>query len=605
MNELAINGDLPNGPRDEPRPILDGKTIRNRIVIVTASVAGGHNGAARELSRRLAERGLDVTELDLLDLVPWVGAAMTRTYFAMLRWAPWTYQLTYAALNRVRVLAAISTLITWSGRRRLLRQIPPDTVTVVSTYPLASQLLGWLRRHQRLEVPAATFLTDFSVHRLWVAHGVDTHIALHEVPAQQARRLGAANVIVGGSLVGPAFRPLGQRERATIRREFGLPDQQRLALLVGGSWGVGDIARAARQVARTELAAPVVVCGQNAALRRRLQADGIRYCLGWVENMPQLIGAVDVLVQNAGGLTSLESFAVDVPVLSYCSIPGHGRTNAAALDQAGLALSVKRDSDLRVALGELLDGPRGSRQRVAGSQLGARDPADVVAALAVLPNPQLTVKVVPRPRARRRVAAAAAVLAALMWTGTYGTRLAVAHGLNSVEPAHEQGLYVVVHPSGNLDSQTISAMAALRVGVAIDGRLIQRQPDTVRRLAAADVVLLNSGRGHPYHTGLITGRLAIRKTAEAISHLDGHPPRLFVTGSDIDAIDVGVVAGAHETIVVPDQWSNTGAIAYLRPGDVVMLECTDGRSCQAVLTMLEHRALQQNLPLRPIAELIR
>jgi processive 1,2-diacylglycerol beta-glucosyltransferase len=575
---------------------------RDRVVIVTASVAGGHNGAARELDRRLVQRGLSVTQLDLLDLVPWVGAAMTATYVAMLRWAPWTYAFTYAALNRVRGLTAVANFVTRTGRQRLQRAIPPDTVMVVSTYPLASQLLGWLRRGHRLDVPVATFLTDFSVHRLWVAAGVDTHLALHEVPAGQASRLGAAHVIVGGSLVGPAFRPLAPHERAEVRRQFGLPVEERLALLVGGSWGVGDIGRAAREVARTGLAVPVVVCGQNAALRQRLRADGIQYCLGWVEEMPQLIGAVDVLVQNAGGLTSLESFAADVPVLSYRSIPGHGRSNAAALHEAGLALSVERESDLSAALSELLDGPRGWRQRAAGLQLGELDPVDVIADVVRKPDLVPEQRRATRSRVGRRLAAVASVLAALIWTGTYGTRLAVAHGLDSVAPAHEQGVYVVVHPSADLDPQTITMMAALQVGVAIDAGLIQRQPDTVRRLSAGGVVLVNSGRGRPYRTGVISGRLAIRRTAEAITHIDGHMPRLFVTGSDLDAIDLGVVAAIHERIIVPDEWSSDGTVPHLRPGGVVMLECTDDMSCQAELALLKRRALQQDLPLRSITE---
>jgi nucleoside-diphosphate-sugar epimerase/UDP-N-acetylglucosamine:LPS N-acetylglucosamine transferase len=578
---------------------------RDRVVIVTASVASGHNGAARELDRRLVQRGLSVTRLDLLDLIPWVGAAMTATYVAMLRWAPCTYEFTYAALNRVRGLTAVANFVTRTGRRRLQRAIPPDTVLVVSTYPMASQLLGWLRRHQRLKVPAATFLTDFSVHRLWVAQGVETHLALHEAPAGQASRLGAAHVIVGGSLVGPAFRPLAPHERAEVRRQFGLPVGQRLALLVGGSWGVGDIGRAAREVTRTGQAVPVVVCGQNAVLRQRLQADGIQYCLGWVEQMPQLIGAVDVLVQNAGGLTSLESFAAGVPVLSYRNIPGHGRSNAAALHQAGLALSVERESDLSAALNELLDGPRGLRQRAAGLQLGELDPVDVIADVVRKPDLVPQQRRATRSRVGRRLAAVASVLAALIWTGTDGTRLAVAHGLNSVEPTHQRGLYIVVHPSADLDPQTITMMATLQVGAAIDAGLIQRQPDTVRRLFAGGVVLLNSGRGRPYHTGLISGRLAIRRTAEAIAHVDGHLPRLFVTGADLDAIDLGVVAAIHERIIVPDEWSSDGGVPDLRPGDVAMLECADDMSCQAELTQLKSRALRQGQPLRPISELIR
>jgi processive 1,2-diacylglycerol beta-glucosyltransferase len=570
-------------------------------VIVTASVAGGHNGAARELNRRLVQRGLAVTELDLLDVVPWVGAVMTAIYVAMLRWAPSAYEFTYVALNRMRVLTVFANFVIRAGRRRLQRLIPADTVLVVATYPMASQLLGWLRRRRRLDLPVVTFLTDFSVHRLWIARGVDAHLALHPVPASQASRFGAANVIVGGPLVAPAFQPLTRRERTAVRRRFGLPVDERLALLVGGSWGVGDLRRAALEVARTGQVIPVVVCGQNAALQRRLRADGIQYCLGWVEKMADLIGAVDVLVQNAGGLTSLESFAAGVPVLSYRSIPGHGRSNAAALEQAGLALSVDRASDLPAALEQVLDGPRGRSQRIAGLRLSGLDPVDLIP--DVMRERSQTPKRVRAAQPRQRLAAVAAALTALIWTGTDGTRLAVAHGLNSVDPPRRQGLYVLVHPSADLDSQTVSMMATLKVGAAIDAGLIKQHFDTVRRLSAEGIVLVNSGRGRPYRTGLTSGRLAIKRTAAAITRIDGYRPRLFLSGSDLDAIDLGLVAAIHEEVVVPDEWSSDGTTRNLRPGDVVVLECAGNASCQTGLALLERRAEQLRLPLRSIDDL--
>jgi UDP-N-acetylglucosamine:LPS N-acetylglucosamine transferase len=66
--------------------------------------------------------------------------------------------------------------------------------------------------------------------------------------------------------------------------------------------------------------------------------------------MPALIGACDVVIQNAGGLTSLEAMACGVPVLTYRCLAGHGRTNADALDRAGWAPWIRDDQDLTAAL---------------------------------------------------------------------------------------------------------------------------------------------------------------------------------------------------------------------------------------------------------------
>ncbi len=66
--------------------------------------------------------------------------------------------------------------------------------------------------------------------------------------------------------------------------------------------------------------------------------------------MPSLMHAADVLIQNAGGMTVLEAVAAGLPVITYRSIPGHGLTNAAALDEAGVARWVRHQGELAAAL---------------------------------------------------------------------------------------------------------------------------------------------------------------------------------------------------------------------------------------------------------------
>ncbi|MDV9179025.1 glycosyltransferase, partial [Streptomyces sp. W16] len=160
-------------------------------------------------------------------------------------------------------------------------------------------------------------------------------------------------------------------ERAAARTRFGLPANAPLALLVAGSWGVGPVRQVARELRDCGAAVPVVVCGRNEALAEQLRADGVEHVHGWVDDMPGLMHAADVLVQNAGGLTSLEAFAAGLPVASYGCIPGHGLTNASALDQAGVAAWIRDPTQLKHVLGELIDGPRGLLQREAGLALFA------------------------------------------------------------------------------------------------------------------------------------------------------------------------------------------------------------------------------------------
>jgi UDP-N-acetylglucosamine:LPS N-acetylglucosamine transferase len=189
------------------------------------------------------------------------------------------------------------------------------------------------------------------VHRLSVSSAATLTVALTDIAARQARRWGARLAAVVPPLVAPAFRPArGPLERERLRASFHLPIRLRLALVLSGSWGVGQVEETMSDIAGTGLAAPVVLCGRNYALRARVLAAGYRHVLGWVDDMAALIQACDVVVQNAGGLTAAEALASAVPVLTYRCLPGHGTTNAAALDAEGLVPWVRSPDDLVRAL---------------------------------------------------------------------------------------------------------------------------------------------------------------------------------------------------------------------------------------------------------------
>jgi UDP-N-acetylglucosamine:LPS N-acetylglucosamine transferase len=348
------------------------------VAIISASVGAGHDGAANELARRLREAGFSVDLHDFLDLLPAsLGRLLRQSYALQLRAAPESWERLFTALDRRQNLMAAVRALSGLAARRIARTIPPGSA-VVSTYPLASQALGRLRQRGTLEAPVVTYLTDLSVHPLWVAEWVDAHLALHATTATEARRLGAADVRVCAPAVRPGFRPRSSLlERQTARLQFGLPVDHRLALVTAGSWGCGDVASTVRDVAATGLVTPVVVCGHNTALRETLSRSGVGIALGWVADMPALMRACDVVVQNAGGLSSLEALASGLPVMSYRCLPGHGRTNAAALQEAGWAPWVHRPDDLPEALFAALAGPRKEAFNLTA------DPAAMIATLAI------------------------------------------------------------------------------------------------------------------------------------------------------------------------------------------------------------------------------
>jgi len=165
------------------------------VLIISASMGAGHDGAARELQRRLRRDGHDATVVDYLTAFPLGLGRVVRTgYRWELRLAPWTYEWTYRLWYLLPVMAAplMAVLSLFTERKVQRWVVETGADTVVSTYPLASLTIGRARRRGRLAVPTSTFITDFAVHPLWAAPGVDLNLTVHP------RSAGSAHSQTGG-----------------------------------------------------------------------------------------------------------------------------------------------------------------------------------------------------------------------------------------------------------------------------------------------------------------------------------------------------------------------------------------------------------------------
>jgi UDP-N-acetylglucosamine:LPS N-acetylglucosamine transferase len=210
---------------------------------------------------------------------------------------------------------------------------------------------------------------------------------MHKVTADQADALGAPTVLITAPAIAPGFRPARSPAEVTeARARFGLPSDRKLALVLAGSWAVGKVERTVDELAAAGAVLPVVVCGRNARLHRRLARGGRCIPLHWVSDMPTLLHAADVVVHNAGGLSCQEALAAGVPVITYRCIPGHGQTNVAALDLSGLVAHARDVGELRRLIDAALADELTAVQRsAAAALLAAPDPAAAIAALALPP----------------------------------------------------------------------------------------------------------------------------------------------------------------------------------------------------------------------------
>jgi len=348
-------------------------------------MGAGHEGAARELARRVEARGGEAVVVDFLDAFPAPLARAWRSFYLFqLRAMPESYERTYQLFYRHPRLwgpfVRFERSLAGSRTRRWVERFEPDVV--VSTYSFATLVVGRLREEGAIGAATVNFLTDFAVHPRAVHPAIDLHLAIHPVAADNARRQVEGRVVTVGPAVDPAFRPSPAARTAT-RAWLGVPDGKPLVLIVAGSWGIGDIPGTVAPLVADGRFSVVTVCGRDERLRRRLTERGAGRVLGWTDRMPDLVAAADVVVENAGGLTSLEAFATGVPVVSYRPIPGHGRDNIDSMLRAGVTTVPDDDAALVDAVDQLAHpGPRRSAQLAATAAMFGGDPVDPILDLA-------------------------------------------------------------------------------------------------------------------------------------------------------------------------------------------------------------------------------
>jgi processive 1,2-diacylglycerol beta-glucosyltransferase len=339
-----------------------------RVLILTASIGEGHDLPARLLKQGIVDTtsGAEVTVADGLRamgrVLTVVGEdASRRVFFQQQRLYDVVFGLSVRlAPARVAMRVALGAVGS-RGMARLVAEHRPDVV--VSTYPLTTEVLGWMRRRGSLDVPAVAVITDLASLRFWAAPGIDLHLVTHPESVEEVCRVageGAAVQVVRG-LVAPEFhRPIAPD---AARRALGLPAAGKLVVVSGGGWGVGDLEGALRlALSLPEVAIGACLCGRNVALRERLEGRyGVRPNVvveGFTARMSDWLAAADVLVHSTAGLTVLEATMRGCPVISYGWGRGHIRLNDRAFRRHRLAAVAHDRSQLRTELLRALDAPR-------------------------------------------------------------------------------------------------------------------------------------------------------------------------------------------------------------------------------------------------------
>lgn len=360
--------------------------MSKKVLIMSASTGGGHNRAARAIKEELALKVIDgePIECEIIDSLKLVNSTMdkiiSRGYEKSAIYTPKAYGQVYrlsesslASKNEFKG----NMLTTFMARkfRKLILDKKPDLI--VGTHPFPMIALSTLKKgyidddvfyknYNNISIPPLiTVLTDYTTHSTWIQNEIDYYIVGHEYVKELLVCDGVSSEKIKpfGIPVEKSF--LSHRDRNTVLSELGLMPNKLTVLLMGGSFGAGNIKETLAELLDVDRDFQIlVITGKNESLkekiRKKLDAhphDKNICLLGFTNKMNDILASVDVLVTKPGGLTTTEALLKDVPMIVPYYIPGQEEENLDFLCNCGSALRTTKKYSLTVLLKVLIDDP--------------------------------------------------------------------------------------------------------------------------------------------------------------------------------------------------------------------------------------------------------
>lgn len=388
-----------------------------RVLVLMSDTGGGHRAAAEAIQAAAAIRypgELDFTMIDVFRrYTPFPFKYAPEIYPAWVNYGAFLWQLSYLLSNARRrsQFAVNSFYFQWrDGVQQMLAEHQADLILCVHSIITRPVMKGLQELPQR--PPFITVVTDLvSTHAFWYEKKVDRCL----VPTQRAYERGLhfglteEQLRITGLPVHPRFVD-GLMDKAAARATLGLDADLPAVLLISGGEGMGPLFRIAEAINRKRLPCQLlIVAGRNSRLQARLEAHDWHQpttIYGYVDFMPRLMAAADMIVTKAGPATITEACVAGLPLIISGAIPGQEEGNVEFVVRNDIGVYAPRPGQVAETLAQWLrEDPARLRERAARARERARpdavwkivDEVHHYAHLAPVKNPSLPLPYTPSP----------------------------------------------------------------------------------------------------------------------------------------------------------------------------------------------------------------
>lgn len=335
------------------------------ILFLFSDTGGGHRSAAEAIIEALDVYFPGQVTTEMLDFFakyapPPFDKAVT-TYAPMAQ-VPDLWELGYRLSNgkyRSKLIQDVIWPYVRKATESLVEGHPCDLF--LSVHPIINTPI--LRALGPDHDPYLTVITDLvTTHALWYNKSATLTLS----PTDEARLRGIGlgldpdQIEVVGQPIADRFRQPSP-PRDVLRELLGWPQDLPVALMVGGGEGMGPIEEMVHAVDQAEMDLMMaVIAGKNQALKKSLESAGLQTphkIYGFVENMPDLMNAADVILTKAGPGTISEAFIAGLPIILYSKMPGQEDGNVDYVVEKGAGVWAPYPEKVVATLRYWLDHP--------------------------------------------------------------------------------------------------------------------------------------------------------------------------------------------------------------------------------------------------------
>lgn len=342
-----------------------------KIVIAYATAGIGHKKAAIAIKAAFDEMAGKDAEVEIIDSLDYTNAffkwVYLKFYLLMVNKLPLFWGLLYYLTDNPFLNLIISKIRNLSNRlnsKKLVNYLissKPDVIITTHFFP--SEIISDLKGKGIVDPLLISVVTDYRLHSWWVSNFVDMYVVGSEDAKSDLLgwKVDPAKIKILGIPVEPIFSKKLDREKILVKNSF--KEEIFTILVIGGGFGVGPIEDIIKVAGDIALPIQIItICGHNKELVKRLEEvkKGLKAginVLGFVDNVYEYMEIADILISKSGGITVAESLAKELPMIVISPILGQETRNAGFLIKYGAAFKVKKFSDLKEILEDLISHP--------------------------------------------------------------------------------------------------------------------------------------------------------------------------------------------------------------------------------------------------------